>query len=66
MDIIEIFKAIILGVVEGITEWLPVSSTGHMILVDEFLQWTCARPPRAANRSQYELGISTGRAGQGR
>ena len=38
MDIINIFKAIILGLVEGITEWLPVSSTGHMILVDEFLQ----------------------------
>lgn len=35
---IEIFKAIILGIIEGITEWLPVSSTGHMILVDEFLK----------------------------
>ena len=35
---IEIFKAIILGIIEGITEWLPVSSTGHMILVDEFLR----------------------------
>lgn len=34
---IEIIKAIVLGVVEGITEWLPISSTGHMILVDEFL-----------------------------
>ena len=38
MDILEILKAIILGVVEGITEWLPISSTGHMILVDEFLK----------------------------
>ena len=34
----EIIKAIILGIVEGITEWLPISSTGHMILVDEFLK----------------------------
>ena len=38
MFILEIIKAIILGIVEGITEWLPVSSTGHMILVDEFLK----------------------------
>lgn len=38
MDFLEIIKAIILGIVEGITEWLPVSSTGHMILVDEFLK----------------------------
>ncbi len=37
MFIIEIIKAIILGIVEGITEWLPISSTGHMILIDEFL-----------------------------
>ena len=34
----EIFKAIFLGIVEGITEWLPISSTGHMLIVDEFLQ----------------------------
>lgn len=36
--IAEIIKSIILGIVEGITEWLPISSTGHMILVDEFLK----------------------------
>ena len=37
MDIIELLKSAFMGLVEGITEWLPVSSTGHMILVDEFL-----------------------------
>ncbi len=37
MNFLEIIKAIILGIVEGITEWLPISSTGHMILVDQVL-----------------------------
>lgn len=35
--LVEVIKSIILGIVQGITEWLPISSTGHMILVDEFL-----------------------------
>ncbi len=38
MATIELFKVIFLGVVEGISEWLPISSTGHMILVDEFIK----------------------------
>ncbi|WP_367566006.1 undecaprenyl-diphosphate phosphatase [Lacrimispora sp.] len=37
LDFVEFLKVIFLGIVEGVTEWLPISSTGHMLLVDEFI-----------------------------
>ena len=36
--LLEILKSVILGIIQGITEWLPISSTGHMILADEFIK----------------------------
>ena len=53
---IEIIKAIIFGIVEGITEWLPISSTGHMILVEEFIKFDASAEFMEMFRVVIQLG----------
>lgn len=53
---LEILKSIFLGVVEGITEWLPVSSTGHLLLVDEFLRLDASEEFKAVFLYVIQLG----------
>ena len=57
--ILEILKAILFGIVEGVTEWLPVSSTGHMILLDEFIELKVSRE----FYSMFEVVIQLGAIG---
>ena len=52
MDMIfELLKAVLFGIVEGITEWLPISSTGHMILLNEFVNLKVPRNSTTCSRS---------------
>ena len=56
MDIIELLKALLLGIVEGITEWLPISSTGHMILVEQLIQFEASDAFLSMFRVVIQLG----------
>ncbi|MBP3271246.1 MAG: undecaprenyl-diphosphate phosphatase [Ruminococcus sp.] len=53
---IELIKVIILGIIEGVTEWLPVSSTGHLILANEFLKLKCSE----SFQSMFDVVIQLG------
>ena len=52
----EILKAILMGIVEGITEWLPISSTGHMILVEQLIQFNASEEFMSMFRVVIQLG----------
>ena len=56
MSLVEVLKIIVLGIVEGFTEWLPISSTGHMILVEEFLHMSTSAEFNSMFRVVIQLG----------
>ena len=56
MFIFEILKAVLFGIVEGITEWLPVSSTGHIILLDEFIKLNASEEFKSMFNVVIQLG----------
>ena len=56
MTFLELLKAVLWGIVEGITEWLPISSTGHMILLDELIQLNASEAFKEMFRVVIQLG----------
>ena len=52
----EIIKAILMGIVEGITEWLPISSTGHMILLEQVIKFNASEEFMSMFRVVIQLG----------
>ena len=53
---LEIIKAILMGIVEGITEWLPISSTGHMILLEQVVKFSASEEFMSMFRVVIQLG----------
>ena len=64
MYILELLKTILLGVVEGITEWLPISSTGHMILLDEFIKLNVSDADVYKRQDKYTVTYTDGVDGE--
>ena len=56
MNILEILKVIIIGIVEGITEWLPISSTGHIVFVEQLFQLNASKEFKAMFEVVIQLG----------
>ena len=56
LDFVEMLKVIFLGIVEGITEWLPISSTGHMILLNEIVSLDVSDEFRGDTVGSYSCG----------